>query len=767
METLPNVLQPPPNSNPPLAAHSSLLSHSSDSNSNVAESIPRPAPVASTSKEPAEETKPPKKQQSKMFRCTGFGECEMTFTRSEHLARHVRKHTGERPFKCHCGRTFSRLDNVRQHAATVHADLEAENTKCIADLVSLHSTLSASTIQKQRDAGMVVQDQEKEAAKAKRKAEAALKPKKEKRATTGKKKGTAAERKAKEQAEAAEAQERRRKKAEGEQDQPQAQSQPPPENLPGPSESKPEEPPYRLSPAPIPASYSPYPNEPQFAPPAVPSTSQPPPSNTMPYPSYGQPSPVPTNQYAPNPPPFGIYGQSQTPANTMEQLYGFAPSATPPIPSQIVPNQPPSPNHSASFYPSHPHSNSPHVDHSPARDHHRELSYSNDPNYSQNAPLGYSSAPVYPPDQNKVSLPSISALLPFSRPDSRDNSATNTGAPEVPQAQHSAPPPVDPQTAYYASLNSNNFNRAPYGYPSQLDYASNQQAMYPTYDPYGRPPSAGVQSERGDVPPSLSNGSSSTASSSFPADSPSNPSHFPDQFSQPPSAQYNQSQYAQNHYSTHPYYNGASMYAPPSSYGLSYQSQPNNSSSMAPNYLVPPPQSYPAPSIASRYGYPPTSYGNSNNSGNNLSSPQQQQMPIQSSHEETAPRQTSLYAPQPLPPHQVGSYVPPHSHSLSHSHSREHSSRSSMASPAPMWAPPPPPQGHSASHMNGYGGFQQHHPSNGMFAGPTLLPKREREEDSYSQAVENKRRALYDDNSLSESYYHHQQHPGFPLKGGR
>ena len=31
-----------------------------------------------------------KKQSSKMFRCTGFGDCSMTFTRSEHLARHVR-----------------------------------------------------------------------------------------------------------------------------------------------------------------------------------------------------------------------------------------------------------------------------------------------------------------------------------------------------------------------------------------------------------------------------------------------------------------------------------------------------------------------------------------------------------------------------------------------------------------------------------------------------------------------------------------------------
>ena len=35
-----------------------------------------------------------------------------------------RKHTGERPFQCHCSRKFSRLDNLRQHAQTVHLNEE-------------------------------------------------------------------------------------------------------------------------------------------------------------------------------------------------------------------------------------------------------------------------------------------------------------------------------------------------------------------------------------------------------------------------------------------------------------------------------------------------------------------------------------------------------------------------------------------------------------------------------------------------------------------
>lgn len=84
-----------------------------------------------------------------MFQCRGFGDCKMVFTRSEHLARHVRKHTGERPFRCHCGKAFSRLDNLRQHAQTVHADEQERNEIMMQELTTLHSNLAASAAQSQ------------------------------------------------------------------------------------------------------------------------------------------------------------------------------------------------------------------------------------------------------------------------------------------------------------------------------------------------------------------------------------------------------------------------------------------------------------------------------------------------------------------------------------------------------------------------------------------------------------------------------------------
>ncbi|EGG09177.1 uncharacterized protein MELLADRAFT_61433 [Melampsora larici-populina 98AG31] len=56
----------------------------------------------------------------KIFECKLDPNCFQKFNRAEHLARHERKHTKEKPFKCHCPKAFSRLDNWRQHKQAAH-----------------------------------------------------------------------------------------------------------------------------------------------------------------------------------------------------------------------------------------------------------------------------------------------------------------------------------------------------------------------------------------------------------------------------------------------------------------------------------------------------------------------------------------------------------------------------------------------------------------------------------------------------------------------
>ena len=52
----------------------------------------------------------------KPYACT-WSNCRWSFARSDELTRHLRKHTGVRPFTCTtCGRSFSRSDHLSLHA---------------------------------------------------------------------------------------------------------------------------------------------------------------------------------------------------------------------------------------------------------------------------------------------------------------------------------------------------------------------------------------------------------------------------------------------------------------------------------------------------------------------------------------------------------------------------------------------------------------------------------------------------------------------------
>ncbi|KAH7016566.1 uncharacterized protein B0I36DRAFT_255009 [Microdochium trichocladiopsis] len=55
----------------------------------------------------------------KVHRCP---HCSREFKRPEHLRRHCRAHTGEKPYVCHCGACFTRKDLLRRHEGLAHTD---------------------------------------------------------------------------------------------------------------------------------------------------------------------------------------------------------------------------------------------------------------------------------------------------------------------------------------------------------------------------------------------------------------------------------------------------------------------------------------------------------------------------------------------------------------------------------------------------------------------------------------------------------------------
>ncbi|KAK9720637.1 hypothetical protein K7432_004012 [Basidiobolus ranarum] len=88
-------------------------------------------------------TTAPRTSGTKNHVCTVAG-CNMRFKRLEHLKRHMRVHTLERPFACTfigCRKTFSRRDNLGQHMRTHERQAlkQVQNTSVIAPSTT-HST---------------------------------------------------------------------------------------------------------------------------------------------------------------------------------------------------------------------------------------------------------------------------------------------------------------------------------------------------------------------------------------------------------------------------------------------------------------------------------------------------------------------------------------------------------------------------------------------------------------------------------------------------
>jgi len=81
-----------------------------------------------------------------MFYCR---HCPKGFPRYEHMLRHERKHTGEKPFPCPfpgCNRRFSRFDNMKQHLRS-HGENQAEVDALVPQPEKEHPNLSPSSVQ--------------------------------------------------------------------------------------------------------------------------------------------------------------------------------------------------------------------------------------------------------------------------------------------------------------------------------------------------------------------------------------------------------------------------------------------------------------------------------------------------------------------------------------------------------------------------------------------------------------------------------------------